>query len=645
MTRHISVLGIDGSGKSTLTRALPAVLAATTLATVGGAGARFRIAAKDEDHVAPGFLPDGLPPSAHLARLVKRVAKAFTRVRALYPFLKLAHMLLQDRAARVLARRHGAAMFVSDGNALLCAAGRAGNYLYPASDGSFDAARAPTGDDIARMARWIERGGARPRKRLPGMRLLRVIQRVSGWLGVRAMWLPDDVVFLDVTPEAALARIRARGRPVDAHENPHDLAQARRAYLAALEAIAALDGGPRVHVVRTEGKDPAAVLAAVLDALLPEHAGERASDEERTLGTTDVELDGTALWAKVVNPRYLFGYLTARFFDHAWREPLFAFSKDGRLFLREGYSAACMRVIYEREGNGLGFFSRAFHDYPLHRAVYDRLQILKPTLEEELRARLASGGRVRAFTAPSGYAWDLLGALERIALDDPDAASRVDVLAADLDPHDELTSALGEHARRLGVTLTFLRGDITSDELRERVRVDARQNGRFDVAVYVGLSSWLDKPGTLAHVRLLREVLHDEGVLVSDCFTPASYALSGRYVGYKASYFEPDVYLALLSLGGFSLESASVTSGRDGINHVVVTKPRPQAPERSSDSAWRCFSPSETSSVSPAMSTPSAFGGALPTLNFRYCTLESRSSPTCRASNVAGTRVPSSSNA
>ena len=48
MTLHVCVLGIDGSGKSTISIALPAILAAETSLVAGVAGETFRVSGKRE---------------------------------------------------------------------------------------------------------------------------------------------------------------------------------------------------------------------------------------------------------------------------------------------------------------------------------------------------------------------------------------------------------------------------------------------------------------------------------------------------------------------------------------------------------------------------------------------------------------------
>ncbi len=97
------------------------------------------------------------------------------------------------------------------------------------------------------------------------------------------------------------------------------------------------------------------------------------------------------------------------------------------------------------------------------------------------------------------------------------------------------------------------------------------QSAPFDLALFVGLSSWLPKPQTLRHLEWLSEHLNHDGLLVTDCFTPEAYALSGRYIGYKANYYTPEVYKAMLNYCGF--EVPITESGRDAINHVLVARP------------------------------------------------------------------------
>lgn len=146
---------------------------------------------------------------------------------------------------------------------------------------------------------------------------------------------------------------------------------------------------------------------------------------------------------------------------------------------------------------------------------------------------------------------------------------RVRLIAADLDPQDVLARELGERSRRLGIQFEFVKGDLTAESVRDRVRIA----GPYDLALFVGLSAWIPKPQLLRHFEWLAENLTSQGILVSDCFTATTYALSGRYIGYKANYYTPQVYRAILDFCGFDGLQAHVESGRDAINHVIVAAP------------------------------------------------------------------------
>ena len=146
---------------------------------------------------------------------------------------------------------------------------------------------------------------------------------------------------------------------------------------------------------------------------------------------------------------------------------------------------------------------------------------------------------------------------------------KVKLIAVDLDPHDVLAPELEARATKLGIEFVFRQGDLTKAGFRD----GCASEGPFDIALFVGLSSWFPKPATLCHLRWLRENLQPEGQLVTDCFTPAGYSLSGRYVGYKAHYYSPRRYRMLLEAAGFDGLNATAKSGRDAINHVVLCRP------------------------------------------------------------------------
>jgi SAM-dependent methyltransferase len=177
--------------------------------------------------------------------------------------------------------------------------------------------------------------------------------------------------------------------------------------------------------------------------------------------------------------------------------------------------------------------------------------------------RAPAGAAVKVLTAPSGYAFDLFGALERTGKLGQGAA--IEVVAGDLDPDGRIEGALAQATRRAGAGLTFLRGDLTTAALREQFE----RAGPYDVALFVGLSCWIAKPNLLRHLRLIRErLLRPGGALIADCFTPGAFALSGKYIGYKANYYAPREFSCLLAYCGF--DPARVVWESEGINRVCI---------------------------------------------------------------------------
>lgn len=574
MTLQVAVLGIDGSGKTTLAGSLPLALAAEMGIRAGAAANDYWVVDAEEDLLAPNFHPKGLPLIARTSLLFKRMAKRSVDRRTLYPVFKLAQLMCQDAAVHRLARRYRTEAFISDGNLLLCAAGRRDNYRCPASDGASQQEPCSRQDHEAMFAYLLD-GVPMPDeslRRLPRLTAARRLQKFARRLGREGIRLPDVVLFLDISPETGLERIASRGARLDRHENLADLNQARANYLKTLAAFAAYRGTDCVHLIDADGMTPGQVLqrAVAIVRSRIQTAQVRQRRAEAPLGTTAT---GAALARKLLNPRYLVLYLLRRWFQNAWREPFFIASASGRELLREGYSAGVMRVIYEQDQSRHGLLERTFLEYPLHRAVYDRLQILCGSIERELDERLRSGREVRILTAPSGFAFDILRPLDAIAARSPELLEQASVVAADLDPHGTLANELEERARRLGLRLRFIRGDLTGSVLRREIAA----HGPFDLALFVGLSSWLPKPAMVAHLRWLGHQLREGGVLVTDCFTPAAYSIGGNYVGYKASYYTPEQYRALLDFCGFDGLGGSHQSGRDDLNHVLVVRGRPAA--------------------------------------------------------------------
>jgi deoxyadenosine/deoxycytidine kinase len=576
MTMHISILGIDGSGKSTITDTLPSILAGELNTTIGSAGDVFKIIANDQDIYGPDFCPRALPWQVRVAGWARKIAKRAVNNKKWYPVFKFLHMFFQDAAACQIAQKINPQLFISDGNAVLSSFGRQDNYFSDIEEVNRTETRSIL-ECYSHAFYYLLVGGkltTAVKKRFPKIEQMRSFSKKASLLGCRGLWLPDLVIFLDISTAQAIRRINARGKPIDRHENLADLEQARQGYLNSLKVFKEYRGGPgSVHSIHVDDLSTDQILRSIVN-IIKEHTVSLpivGQNSLSALGTTALKLDSrSAMIVKVSHLRYVFSYLIGKFTRGAWREPLFLFSRSGRQFLNQGYSASIMKSIYDHDPEKSGIMERVFQNYPLHRAVYDRLQILTKQMEKIIRRKLSEYGEVTIFTAPSGYSYDIFKPLENIADTSPDLMRRIKLFASDLDPKGAIEPELSDRAKQLGISFSFIKGDLTSNTIRKSVQ----KNGPFDIVLFVGLSSWLPKHPLISHLRWVRQFMEWDSILVTDCFTADAYALSGSYIGYKAHYYSPSLYSRILEYCGFDGEAAVVESGSNGINHVVITCPR-----------------------------------------------------------------------
>src|SRR5690348_9011160 len=320
MTLQVAIVGIDGSGKSTLAAALATVLAAERGLVAGSAAAEeFWIRAPELDVLGPGFHPGGYAIAARLSRLFRHLTRMLVDNRALYPSTKVVQMLLQDNAAAKLSSKYHVDVMVSDGNLFLSGAGRAFNYRGSASGA---ASGPPTADDVDNAFHHLLQGAAlstESASHLPDLRAATAVAIIARIGHLQGIWVPDQALYLDLAPEAAMARVRARGGRVDRHENPSDLAIARDGYTRVLEVVRRSKGPESTHVVDVAQLRPGDVLAAAIEKLAP-HLPDASAGASRG-GALHESISGRSVTRRVLSYRYLGRYLVRRFFEGAWREP------------------------------------------------------------------------------------------------------------------------------------------------------------------------------------------------------------------------------------------------------------------------------------------------------------------------------------
>ncbi len=285
----VAIVGIDGCGKSaTFHRALELLAPQLPVAGVG-----------DEvwsgDPTVPLHVRNDVP-HARIARFVGARAKGTWRA-GMYRRLKLVELAERARTCEHLARAERPSVLLTDGSPLVnTAAWSAARYYRDELAGDSSALR-----DVID---YLGRAKPIPAREIPSYLRrawpLVVLNRLSG---VRFA-PPDLVVLLEIDPAAALARIRARGRPLQAHETEPFLAELARAYDRVCRLLRDERG---VEVLRIPvGEVALEEVAARVDAACREAIeARRAAAPSDRIPPTSIEVVATTISGSLADQRKL----------------------------------------------------------------------------------------------------------------------------------------------------------------------------------------------------------------------------------------------------------------------------------------------------------------------------------------------------
>lgn len=247
----IAVLGIDGSGKSTLSRQLARELSAD---------ARICLVSDQIEMYECGEKKGIQPLLTEIARgVIARQAKTAKSLER-YKVPKLAEILMRDQLIGQIQRGYSPNRIVLDGSPLLNLV--AWSCLY--DDRELDLA---TCGAMIRVLTGYEGGLDRRHPVYERFPQLRILKRF-------ALVMPDLVLMLDVAPEVSMQRIRNRGGHQQVHETDEKLARLRAGYVLVCDAV---ESEFRVSTHILDGRaEPAAVTAAALAAAREPRRGEPA---------------------------------------------------------------------------------------------------------------------------------------------------------------------------------------------------------------------------------------------------------------------------------------------------------------------------------------------------------------------------------
>jgi 1-acyl-sn-glycerol-3-phosphate acyltransferase len=236
----VAVLGIDGSGKSTLSHRLALDLSATERTCLIGDSLEL--------------FADGAPRDAQpllkekLRRWVSAQAKDAKSL-ARYKIPKLTELLLRDALLGEAKRWYGADLIFMDGSPILNMTAWSILYRPELMDADFCA-----------RAMDILTGGGSARDPIFGeFPELKMMKR----LGLTRLAMPDAVIFLDIPPAVSMARIRTRGEKMQVHETEEKLGRLRAAYHLVVEALRDRMGLPAF--VLDGDRDPDSIAAEARD--------------------------------------------------------------------------------------------------------------------------------------------------------------------------------------------------------------------------------------------------------------------------------------------------------------------------------------------------------------------------------------------
>lgn len=228
-----SIVGVDGCGKSATFRGALDALAARV--RVAGIGDRVWSGGPDE----PLRERQDIPLSRG-ARTIGRWAKQL-RWQNLYKNLKFLEFTEHSHILTYLARHEAPEVILTDGHPLVNAAAWSTARFYRQELSGDD-------EELWRVVRYLA-----GEQRIP-VRALRHYLR-QAWqlpafnlLRLGRFDFPEVIFLLDVDPAVAMARIRARGEPLQAHETEAFLGELGRAYARVCELLRERRGIPVIRI-------------------------------------------------------------------------------------------------------------------------------------------------------------------------------------------------------------------------------------------------------------------------------------------------------------------------------------------------------------------------------------------------------------
>lgn len=569
MTLYIPIIGIDGSGKSSLAAHLPRIVAAELGIRAVSLTEDLWGHAPEEDLFRPGFVSTSEPLSFKISRHLSTAARRAHADKKRYPHLKILQLAMQERA-RHRVEKDPIDLIFGDGNLYLSSAGRMVNYFR--QKGSFEPGRL-----LRDLHQYVTYQRPLPQylhETVTGLGFFRRLWWLDQYLKWGLFRKPDGIILLDITPEIALDRLRKNSQRLHAHENLADLMAAREMYCELIPFCQKWLGPEHTAVIDTSKNSLSDTLHQAVNFVATHIFPQSTSSAQAQplLGSSANFQNKGDILKQVIRPRYA-RYMVRNWAKGSWRELSFPFSHSGRMMLKHGYSAELMDKIYTQEGkNRLG--ELLFYQYALHQTLKNRFAHICPIITQALSQKINDPQRrnktIKIMTAPCGYSRDLQNSLYKLKANSTKNHFPLKIWASDLDPNGYIEKIIQNNFAPFEIPAQFLKGDITSPLLQSRLMF----KGPYDLILFVGFSTWISRQNLLKYLRFINgRLLAPGGTLIVDCFSAGWFAESGKLAGYKAGYDTPQSFTTLLHYCGFTDAKIEWTSEANSINHIaMVTK-------------------------------------------------------------------------
>ncbi|MFH0792852.1 MAG: 1-acyl-sn-glycerol-3-phosphate acyltransferase [bacterium] len=229
----VTVVGVDGSGKSTLSQRLAIELSANMRTCLISDGVEFY------EHGDRAEVQSLL-----VEKLREAVGRYAKRARSLkhYKIPKMTELLLRERIMGEVRRWYSPDVLVLDGCPIINLTAWAIVY----KEAQFDPATCASAMRIL---------SGEDDEAAPADDLLRKFPEIAAIksLGLARMRIPDAVIMLDVDPSVCIERIKSRGKDRQAHETQEKLAKLREGYLMVCDVIQKQFGVP-VRIIRGDAQ-------------------------------------------------------------------------------------------------------------------------------------------------------------------------------------------------------------------------------------------------------------------------------------------------------------------------------------------------------------------------------------------------------